>query len=280
MKTIYTYPELLVELSEIKRPMGFVPTMGFLHEGHLSLIRKAKQENSSVVVSIFTNPTQFAPEEDLENYPTDIDRDLELLMTEGVDLVWIPAVTAMYPESFQTWVSVDQMTKFLEGVYRPSHFRGVTTIVSKLFNAVRPERAYFGQKDAQQARVIQQMVVDLYYPIEIVVCPIIREEDGLAMSSRNSYLSVQEREAALCLSRALKAAQETFSAGERNAEVLREIVSREIIIEEAAKIQYISCAHPNTLEELNGEIQACLISLAVFVGNTRLIDNIILPEPY
>jgi len=245
----------------------------------ISAFKKAKQENSSVVVSIFTNPTQFAPEEDLENYPIDIDRDLQLLGAEGVDLVWMPEVEAMYPESFQTWVSVDQMTKFLEGVYRPSHFRGVTTIVSKLFNAVRPERAYFGQKDAQQARVIQQMVVDLNYPIEIVVCPIIREEDGLAMSSRNSYLSVQEREAARCLSRALKTAQEAFSAGERNAEILREIASREIIIEEAAKIQYISCAHPSTLEELNGEIQSCLISLAVFVGNTRLIDNIILPEP-
>ena len=171
------------------------------------------------------------------------------------------------------------MTRFLEGVYRPSHFRGVTTIVSKLFNAVRPERAYFGQKDAQQARVIQQMVVDLNYPIEIVVCPIIREEDGLAMSSRNSYLSVQEREAALCLSRALKAAQEAFSAGERNAKVLREIVSREILKEEAVKIQYISCAHPSTLEELTGEIETCLISMAVFIGRTRLIDNIILPEP-
>ncbi|TFG48958.1 MAG: pantoate--beta-alanine ligase [Anaerolineales bacterium] len=272
--------ELLDALSEIKRPLGFVPTMGYLHEGHLSLVQKAKEENSSVVVSIFTNPTQFAPEEDLENYPKDIDRDLQLLMTEGVDLVWMPTVEAMYPENFQTWVSVDQMTGFLEGFYRPSHFRGVTTIVSKLFNAVRPERAYFGQKDAQQARVIQQMVADLNYPIEIVVCPIIREDDGLAMSSRNSYLNVKERKAALCLSRGLKAARKAFSAGERNSEVLRDIVNQEVIKEEAAKIQYISCAHPITLEELEGQIRTCLISMAVFVGKTRLIDNVILPEPH
>ncbi len=280
MKTTIIFTELLDALSEIKRPLGFVPTMGYLHEGHLSLVQKAKEENSSVVVSIFTNPTQFAPEEDLENYPKDIDRDLQLLMTEGVDLVWMPTVEALYPENFQTWVSVDQMTGFLEGFYRPSHFRGVTTIVSKLFNAVRPERAYFGQKDAQQARVIQQMVADLNYPIEIVVCPIIREDDGLAMSSRNSYLNVKERKAALCLSRGLKAARKAFSAGERNSEVLRGIVNREIIKEEAAKIQYISCAHPITLEELEGEVRTCLISMAVFVGKTRLIDNVILPEPH
>ncbi|MCJ7735289.1 MAG: pantoate--beta-alanine ligase [Anaerolineales bacterium] len=280
MKTTITFIELLDALSEIKRPLGFVPTMGYLHEGHLSLVQKAKEENSSVVVSIFTNPTQFAPEEDLENYPKDIDRDLQLLMTEGVDLVWMPTVEALYPENFQTWVSVDQMTRFLEGFYRPSHFRGVTTIVSKLFNAVRPERAYFGQKDAQQARVIQQMVADLNFPIEIVVCPIIREDDGLAMSSRNSYLNVKERKAALCLSRGLKAARKAFSAGERNSEVLRDIVNREVIKEEAAKIQYISCAHPITLEELDGEIRTCLISMAVFVGKTRLIDNVILPETH
>lgn len=280
MKTTITFIELLDALSEIKRPLGFVPTMGYLHEGHLSLVQKAKEENSSVVVSIFTNPTQFAPEEDLENYPKDIDRDLQLLMTEGVDLVWMPTVEALYPENFQTWVYVDQMTGFLEGFYRPSHFRGVTTIVSKLFNAVRPERAYFGQKDAQQARVIQQMVADLNFPIEIVVCPIIREDDGLAMSSRNSYLNVKERKAALCLSRGLKAARKAFSAGERNSEVLRDIVNREVIKEEAAKIQYISCAHPITLEELDGEIRTCLISMAVFVGKTRLIDNVILPETH
>jgi pantoate--beta-alanine ligase len=270
--------ELRAALANLERPIGFVPTMGYLHEGHLSLVRKAKENNPSVVVSIFANPTQFAPDEDLDNYPRDIERDLKLLKIEGADLVWIPTVEVMYPEGFQSWVEVDQLSKVLEGSYRPTHFRGVTTVVAKLFNAVGPERAYFGQKDAQQAVVIQRMVKDLNFPVEIVICPIIREEDGLAMSSRNTYLDQGQRQAALCLSRGLFLTRDAFQSGERNAEKLRKVVRNEINNEPLADLQYVSCADPESLVELDGEVKACLISLAVYVGKTRLIDNILLGE--
>jgi len=276
MKTVVILSELNQELSVLERPVGFVPTMGYLHAGHLSLVERARKDNASVVVSIFANPTQFAPDEDLEDYPRDIDRDLELLKKSGVDLVWIPTVDVMYPEGYQTWVDVDQLTKLLEGSYRPTHFRGVTTVVSKLFNAVGPEKAYFGQKDAQQAAVIQRMVRDLNYPIEIIVCPIVREPDGVAMSSRNIYLDQDERVAARSLSRGLGLARDAYQNGERRAEALKKIVRDEVEQEELAQLQYVSCADPENLEELEGEIQAGLVSLAVFVGGTRLIDNIIL----
>jgi len=276
MKTVVILSELNQELSVLERPLGFVPTMGYLHAGHLSLVERARKDNASVVVSIFANPTQFAPDEDLEDYPRDIDRDLELLKKSGVDLVWIPTVDVMYPEGYQTWVDVDQLTKLLEGSYRPTHFRGVTTVVSKLFNAVGPEKAYFGQKDAQQAAVIQRMVRDLNYPIEIIVCPIVREPDGVAMSSRNIYLDQDERVAARSLSRGLGLARDAYQNGERRAEALKKIVRDEVEQEELAQLQYVSCADPENLEELEGEIQAGLVSLAVFVGGTRLIDNIIL----
>jgi len=253
-----------------------VPTMGYLHEGHLSLVRRAKEENPTVAVSIFTNPTQFAPDEDLANYPKDIDRDLELLTDEGVDLVWIPSVETMYPEGYQTWVEVDRLSSILEGSYRPTHFRGVTTVVAKLFNAVSPDRAYFGQKDAQQAAVIKQMVRDLNFRIDIIVCPIVREPDGVAMSSRNTYLDDEERLAARCLSRGLFLARDAFQNGERKAEVLRKIVLDVVEHEPLARLQYVSCASPDSLVELENEVQACLISMAVFVGKTRLIDNLIL----
>ncbi len=278
MKIVTNFEDLQFALQDLRRPLGFVPTMGYLHEGHLSLVRKARNENESTVVSIFTNPTQFAPEEDLGNYPTDIDRDQKHLRAEKVDLVWIPPVDLMYHENFQTWVSVKNLGRLLEGKYRPTHFQGVTTIVSKLFNAVQPERAYFGQKDAQQARIIQQMVSDLNYPIEIIVCPIVREGDGLALSSRNSYLGENERIAAVCLSRGLFKARDAFAGGEKNVGKLKEIVLREINQEGLANVQYVSCAHPISLEELSGNNESCLISLAVFIGKTRLIDNIILPE--
>jgi len=195
-----------------------------------------------------------------------------------VDLVWIPTIEIMYPEGYQTWVDVEELTTRLEGKFRPDHFKGVTTIVAKLFNALRPDRAYFGQKDAQQVAVIKQMVRDLNYPIEIVVCPTIREADGLAMSSRNVYLNPRQREAALCISRGLKGARKAFLAGERNTEGLRQIVKDEIEGEKLARIQYISCADPTTLEELAGDVDSCLLSLVVFFGSTRLIDNIVLPE--
>jgi pantoate--beta-alanine ligase len=276
MKKVITISELQQSLAALNRPIGFVPTMGFLHEGHLSLVRKARQDNPSVVVSIFANPTQFAPDEDLESYPRDIKRDLKLLEAEGSDLVWIPTVEVMYPGGFQTWVEVKNLTKLLEGSYRPTHFRGVTTVVAKLFNAVGPERAYFGQKDAQQAAVLKQMVRDLNYPIEMVVCPIVRENDGLAMSSRNTYLDQAQRRAALCLSRGLFKAREAFQDGERNADKLREIVRNEVVQEPLADLQYVSCADPETLQELEGRVERCLVSMAAFVGKTRLIDNILL----
>jgi len=274
MKTVKTFHELHDALEKMERPLGYVPTMGYLHEGHLSLVQEAKRNNRSVAVSIFTNPTQFSPEEDLDNYPTDLERDLALLGKEKTDLVWLPSAEDMYPDDFQTWVEVDQLTKLLEGRFRPTHFRGVSTVVAKLFNALQPDRAYFGQKDAQQAAVIKQMVRDLNYRLEIVICPIIREPDGLAMSSRNSYLDPQERKAALCLSRGLEAARQAFLVGERSADRLREVVRTEIEAEKLARLQYVSCAHPLSLEELNDSIEDCLLSLAVYVGKTRLIDNI------
>jgi pantoate--beta-alanine ligase len=274
MKIVESFDDLQKALGELKQPVGFVPTMGFLHDGHLSLVKKAKEDCESVVVSIFANPAQFAEDEDLDNYPQDIDRDLKLLISVDTDLVWIPTVKSMYPEDFQTWVNVEKVSIPLEGEFRPTHFRGVTTVVSKLFNAVHPDRAFFGQKDAQQAVVIKQMTRDLNYPIEIIICPIIREHDGLAMSSRNIYLNDQERQAALCLSRGLLAAEDSFQAGERDAEKLRHTVKNVIKKESLAELQYISCAHPETLEELEGNVETSLLSMAVFIGRTRLIDNV------
>ncbi len=276
METVITFDELRVARQKLPQPLGFVPTMGYLHDGHLSLVRRARDENASVVVSIFVNPTQFGPQEDLERYPRDLERDLSLLLAEGVDVVWTPMSEEMYPAQYQTWVTVEQITQRLEGEFRPNHFRGVATVVAKLFNAVQPQRAYFGQKDAQQALVIRRMTLDLNYPIEIVVCPTVREADGLAMSSRNVYLSPSERKAATVLYRALSAAQEAFEAGERDAERLRHIAREVIEREPLARLQYISCAHPETLEELQGSINRALISTAVWIGKTRLIDNIII----
>ncbi|MFO8036760.1 MAG: pantoate--beta-alanine ligase [Anaerolineales bacterium] len=276
MKTVKAFSELWEAREELPEPVGFVPTMGYLHEGHLSLVREARQECASVVVSIYVNPTQFAPDEDLENYPRDIERDLSLLEAEDVDLVWNPDSEQMYPGDYQTWVLVEEVSKPLEGAQRPTHFKGVTTIVAKLFNAVQPQKAYFGQKDAQQAVVIQQMVRDLNYPMDIVVCPIIREPDGLAMSSRNKYLDEEERKAALCLSQGLFKAKEAFQKGLRDADALRGIVAERVNEEPLADLQYVSCANPETLEEEDGEIERGLLSMAVFVGDTRLIDNVIL----
>jgi pantoate--beta-alanine ligase len=250
--------------------------MGYLHEGHLSLVRRARQECDHVVVSIFVNPTQFGPKEDLSKYPRDLDRDLHLLEPLGVDLVWLPAPEIMYPPGYQTWVEVEAITRPLEGARRPGHFRGVTTVVAKLFNAVQPDKAYFGQKDAQQAAVIRQMTRDLSYPIEIVVCPIVREPDGLAMSSRNVYLDPEQRKAATVLSRSLRAAQEDYDNGERDAEKLRGKMKEVLAGEPLAEVQYVSCADYDTLEELETVTGKALLSMAVFMGKTRLIDNIVL----
>jgi pantoate--beta-alanine ligase len=276
MRNVSTLEELRSARLSLDGTVGFVPTMGYLHEGHLSLIRRARQECDHVVVSIFVNPTQFGPNEDLSRYPRDIERDLSLIEPLGVDLVWTPTAEVMYPKGYQTWVEVEAMTRPLEGAMRPGHFRGVTTVVAKLFNAVQPHKAYFGQKDAQQAAVIRRMTVDLNFPIEIVVCPTVREADGLAMSSRNVYLSPEQRKAATVLFRALSAAKELYEAGERNAERLRERMKEVLAAEPLAEVQYVSCADYDTLEELTEIRGKALLSMAVFIGKTRLIDNFVL----
>jgi pantoate--beta-alanine ligase len=268
--------ELRRRCSGLPRPLGLVPTMGALHAGHLSLVRQARAECASVGVSIFVNPTQFGPQEDLAAYPRDLARDLALLEPEGVDVVWTPRLEAVYPPGFQTWVSVEEVSRPLEGVHRPGHFRGVTTVVAKLLHAFEPDRAYFGQKDAQQAAVIRRMTRDLDFPIEIVVCPTVREPDGLAMSSRNAYLGPQERQAATVLFRALQSVEHAFGRGERDAGALRKLAADTLATEPLARVQYVSVADLETLQEIEGPTERALVSMAVFVGKTRLIDNLVI----
>lgn len=276
MMIVSTLEELRSARSILDDPVGLVPTMGFLHEGHLSLVRRAAEECASVVVSIFVNPTQFGPKEDLAAYPRDMERDLRLLEPLGVDLVWTPTPETMYPDGYQTWVQVEALAERLEGAMRPGHFRGVTTVVTKLFNGVLPAKAYFGQKDAQQAAVIRRMVRDLNFPLAVVVCPTMREPDGLAMSSRNAYLDPEQRRTATVLFRALSVAREAYLAGERTAEILRALMSDTITAEPLANLQYVSCADYDTLEELEVISGKALLSMAVFIGKTRLIDNVVL----
>ena len=260
-------------------PVGFVPTMGYLHDGHISLVRRARAENDRVVASIFVNPKQFGPSEDFEAYPRDPDRDLRLLRDAGTDYVFAPTLAEMYPEGFATYVEVTgPLTERLEGASRPGHFRGVTTVVAKLFDVVRPTRAYFGQKDAQQALVIRKMVRDLEMNLEVVVMPTVREADGLAMSSRNVYLKPDERRAALSLSRSLNLARDLWSKGERDASRVRAAMQQLIEAEPLASIHYISVADAASLEELETIGGATLVSLAVKVGKTRLIDNVVLGD--
>ncbi|NTV36236.1 MAG: pantoate--beta-alanine ligase [Anaerolineaceae bacterium] len=268
--------ELKEKLDRLPKPIGFVPTMGYLHEGHLSLVKAAASECASVVVSIFVNPTQFGPTEDLAKYPRDLEKDFSLLNTVKCDLVYVPTAEQMYPQDFQTWVSVDTVTQKLEGALRPGHFRGVSTVVLKLFNLIQPQKAFFGQKDAQQVIVIKQMVKDLNVPVEVVVCPICRELDGLAMSSRNVYLNPDERKAAPILQKALQKARFAFESGERSAEKLKEIVLAEISTESIPNVQYVSVADRDTLEELTQVEHGALISLAAYFGKTRLIDNLLI----
>lgn len=264
--------------SQLRDPLGLVPTMGFLHAGHLSLVQCAHEQCSSVAVSIFVNPAQFGQNEDLAAYPRDLQQDLELLDKEGVDLVWTPTVADMYPPGFQTWVEAGPLTEPLEGARRPGHFKGVTTVVTKLFNAVQPQRAYFGQKDAQQALVVRRMVRDLDFPIDVVVCPTVREKDGLAMSSRNAYLDRDERAAATVLYRALAAARDAFATGTTDAQSLRRIAMGILESEPLASTQYVSVAHSETLEEVDGTVDRGLVLMAVRIGSTRLIDNVILGD--
>lgn len=276
MRVIATVAELRAARAALHGTVGLVPTMGYLHEGHLSLVRRARAENDHVITTIFVNPTQFGPTEDLARYPRDMPRDLALLADERVDLVFAPDVAEMYPAGFGTFIDVGPIAASLEGAARPGHFRGVATVVCKLFNITTPHRAYFGQKDAQQTLVIRRMVLDLNLPIEIVVCPTVREPDGLAMSSRNVYLNAEERRAATVLFRALQAVQERFRAGERNGDVLRATMRDVIDAEPLARADYVSVADLDTLHEVDNVTTSALASLAVRIGTTRLIDNCIL----
>lgn len=257
--------------------LGFVPTMGYLHDGHLELVRHARVANRTVAVSIFVNPTQFGPAEDILTYPRDVERDRLLLEEVGCDLLFYPAVEEMYPpDGADIHVVPGKLAAVLEGASRPGHFRGVATVVAKLFNIVQPERAYFGQKDGQQLAIIRRMVRDLDFPVEIVAVPTVREPDGLAISSRNTYLNPRERSAATALYRALLHAQELHLEGERDAGVLRAAVFDILAAEPLAAVDYVSVTHPETLEEMVVVDSDAMVSLAVRIGRTRLIDNVLL----
>jgi pantoate--beta-alanine ligase len=257
--------------------VGLVPTMGALHPGHLSLVERARGENDHLAASVFVNPTQFGPQEDLSRYPRDLDRDRALLEEAGVDLLFTPAVDEMYPAGFTTAVEVAGPATRLEGERRPGHFRGVATVVLKLFNLVLPHRAYFGQKDAQQLAVVRRMVRDLDLAIDVVACPIVREPDGLAMSSRNLYLGPEDRKAATVLHRALERAAALWGEGERTGARLRQAMTEVVAAEPRARLDYASVADPESFAEIDGPARSCLAALAVFFGATRLIDNSPLP---
>jgi len=276
MRTAKTIAEMKALRRASPGTVGFVATMGYLHEGHLTLVRRATAENQSVVASIFVNPAQFGPTEDFSAYPRDEARDLDLLEKEGTDVVFLPSVGEMYPESFSSWVAVEKVTEPLEGACRPGHFRGVTTVVAKLFNIVEPTRAYFGQKDAQQAIAIKKMVADLNMNLEVVVVPTIREKDGLAMSSRNVYLNHRERQAASILFKALTLAGDLWEKGEKDPGRLRKEMTALIGNEPLARIEYVSVADAQTVRELSEPGGPALVSLAVRIGKTRLIDNLVL----
>ncbi len=282
MIKITTNAEFTGATGTCPRSLGLVPTMGALHDGHLALVRRARAENATVAVSIFVNPTQFGSQEDLTSYPRNLDRDLALLEAEGVDLVYAPSTAEVYPAGFDTWVEPGSLARRLEGEFRPGHFRGVATVVTKLFNLANPDRAYFGQKDGQQLAIIRKLARDLAMGVEIVAVPTVRDPDGLALSSRNTHLTRGEREAAPVIFRALTAAKELWEKGERNAGVIR-AAAREILEGEplVAAIDYVSVADAASLEEVEvGETESpnspVMVSTAVRLGTTRLIDNILL----
>lgn len=267
--------DLRRERAQREGTYGFVPTMGYLHEGHLALVRRAVAENDHVVVSIFVNPTQFGQNEDFGGYPRDLKRDLEMLRAVPNLIVFTPTVAEIYPHGFQSYVQVEEVSQGLEGERRPTHFRGVATVVAKLFNIVQPQRAYFGQKDAQQLAVIRQMVRDLAFPLEVIGVPTVRESDGLALSSRNSYLTPEQRAAAPVLYRALCAARDRHAEGERDAESLRAAMRAVLATEPLAAVDYVSAADAETLRECEGAVSgAVLLSMAVRIGRARLIDNL------
>lgn len=275
IKTIAEMQQFSLNCRRNGQTVGFVPTMGFLHEGHLSLVDHAKAESDIVVVSIFVNPTQFGPNEDLDAYPRDFERDEALCENRGVSAVFYPPVEQMYDDNFSTWVEETALTNTLCGESRPGHFKGVTTVVTKLFNAVLPDVAVFGQKDAQQAMVLKRMVRDLNFPIKMIVAPIVRESDGLAMSSRNKYLSNDERQRALSISRSVFAAGELFQNGETSAQVLIDSISAEIE-KNGGKIDYVKTVSQDTLQEVATLDEPSFIAVAAYFGSTRLIDNIFL----
>ncbi len=279
MKICATISEVRASCREARasgKRLGLVPTMGALHEGHLSLVRAAKAQCDAVAVSIFVNPTQFGPTEDLSKYPRQFERDRQLLEKEGVEILFAPPVEEIYPHGEVTWVLVEGLREKLDGRSRPGHFRGVTTIVAKLFHIVEPETAFFGQKDAAQLAVIRRMVKDLNFPVEIVACPIVREPDGLAMSSRNAYLSHEERGRALVLQRALQEARKQFSAGERSAAKLVSAGKEVFASEPQVALDYFEIVDPDTLDPVEQISQDTLVAVAVYVGATRLIDNVVL----
>lgn len=278
MEIVKTIEEVRKQIKEWKKEgltVGLVPTMGFLHEGHKSLIVKAAEENDKVVVSDFVNPTQFAPTEDLESYPRDINRDAAVCEEAGANLIFYPGPEEMYAGDYCTYVNMDGLTKGLCGKTRPTHFQGVCSVVSKLFHIVSPDKAYFGQKDAQQLAVIKRMVRDLNFDIEIVACPIVREEDGLAKSSRNTYLSIQERKAAVILSQALHAGKKLIDAGEKDTSVIKAEIIRILESEPLAKIDYVETVNFENIEPIEKVQGRVLTAIAVYIGKTRLIDNFI-----
>jgi len=275
LRTVDSVRQWVKAQREAGRAIHFVPTMGYFHEGHLSLMRRAQHDNGAVIVSIFVNPLQFGAGEDLDRYPRDFERDCQMAQSVGVDAIFHPDVAEMYPAGYQTEVRVKELSKPLCGRSRPGHFEGVATVVLKLFNIVTPDRAYFGMKDYQQLRVIQQLVRDMNLPIEIVPCPIVREPDGLAMSSRNVYLTPEERTAATVLYRSLQWAQAQVESGERDASTLREGVFQRIAAEPLARIDYVEVVDAETLQPVERIDRPTLIALAVFFGKARLIDNCI-----
>jgi pantoate--beta-alanine ligase len=275
MKVVQTIAEMRQLRKQMSGTAGFFPTLGYMHEGHVSLVKRARNENEAVIASIYVNPTQFGPREDFKSYPRDAKRDLGLL-EPFTDIVFMPSDKEMYPEGYDSWVEVKGVTEVLEGAIRPEHFRGVTTVVNKLFNIVEPTRAYFGQKDAQQVAVIKKMVKDLNMNVEIVVCPTVREQDGLAMSSRNTYLTPEQRRGAVVLYQSLLLAKDLVVNGEQDAGVMRREMKDLIEKEPLAKIEFISVADNETLKEIHRKKGPVLVSLAVKFGKTRLIDNIVL----
>ena len=279
MKDISTIVEMKAACRQAQRngkALGFVPTMGALHEGHLSLVRASRSRCDVTVVSIFVNPLQFGPSEDLAKYPRTLDRDARLLEDLGVDLLFVPGVEEMYPEGAKTYVLVEELSNKLDGASRPGHFRGVATVVAKLFEIVRPDCAFFGQKDAAQVAVLRKMVSDLNLDVELVVCPIVRERDGLAMSSRNAYLTPEQRRQALALHRSLVKVQAAADGGERDAAALVEIGRRAIVEEPNARLDYFAIVDPDTLDPVPDTSCGALVAVAAYVGTTRLIDNILL----